>query len=107
MIFLIGGSIKSIPWIKTRAQREASCKRLCTSQRGWFSRGVLHLVKMTILRTFLTLIVPLDLELYKMDVKTGFLHGGIEEELCMKIRYGFATPDKKQSVCKLKSLYWL
>ena len=62
---------------------------------------------MTTLWTLLTLILPLDLELYEMDVKTGFLHGGIEEELYMKIPFGFAIPDKKHSVCKLKSLYWL
>ena len=42
-----------------------------------------------------------------MDVKTGFLHGGIEEELYIEIPYGFAIPDKKHSVCKRSSLYWL
>eukprot|EP00253_Pinus_taeda_P024734 PITA_24734 len=43
-----------------------------------------------------------------MDVKATFLHGDLEEEICMKQLEGFAVKGKKELVCKLKkSLYGL
>eukprot|EP00253_Pinus_taeda_P007769 PITA_07769 len=44
----------------------------------------------------------------KMDVKTKFLHGDLEEEIYMKQPEGFAMKGKNELVCKLKkSLYGL
>ena len=43
-----------------------------------------------------------------MDVKTTFLHGNIDEEICMLQPEGFVMPGQEHKVCKLiKSLYGL
>ncbi|KAE8692624.1 Retrovirus-related Pol polyprotein from transposon TNT 1-94 [Hibiscus syriacus] len=44
----------------------------------------------------------------KLDVKTDFLHGDLEEEIYMRQLEGFIEADKKNLVCRLKkSLYGL
>jgi len=49
-----------------------------------------------------------NLEIEHMDVKTTFLHGGLEEEIYMKQPKGFVVKGKTELVCKLKrSLYGL
>jgi hypothetical protein len=66
------------------------------------------LLKLTSIRFILSIIVAFDLEVEKMDVKTKFLHGDLEEEIYMKQPKGFAVKGKKELVCKLKkSLYGL
>jgi hypothetical protein len=58
------------------------------------------------LRVILTLVAHFDLELQKMDVKTAFLNGDLEEEVYMKQPEGFPSSDGEQLVCKLKkSIY--
>ena len=48
------------------------------------------------------------LEIHRMDVKTAFLSGELEEEIYMEQPEGFVVPGKKNKVCKLiKSLYGL
>jgi hypothetical protein len=37
-----------------------------------------------------------------MDVKTTFLNGEIEEEVCIKQPDGFMIQEKKSHVCRLK-----
>jgi hypothetical protein len=41
-------------------------------------------VKMTSIRTILSLVVVEDLHLEQLDVKTNFLHGDLEEEIYMQ-----------------------
>ncbi len=41
------------------------------------------MVKMSSIRVILGLAASLDLEIEQMDVKTTFLHGGLEEEIYM------------------------
>ena len=63
--------------------------------------------KVTSIRLLLS-IVAFDFEVEQMDVKTTFLHGDLEEEICMKQPEGFMVKGKKELVCKLKkSLYGL
>ena len=65
-------------------------------------------VKMTSIRTILSLAASLDLEVEQLDVKTAFLHGDLEEEIYMEQPEGFEVAGKKHMVCKLnKSLYGL
>ncbi|RVW30939.1 Retrovirus-related Pol polyprotein from transposon TNT 1-94 [Vitis vinifera] len=60
------------------------------------------------LRIILALVAHFDLELQQMDVKTAFLNGELEEEVCMKQPEGFPSSDGEQLVCKLKkSIYGL
>ena len=65
-------------------------------------------VKMSFIRTVLSLAATLDLEVEQMDVKTIFLHGNLEEEIYMKQPDGFLVKGKEDYVCRLrKSLYGL
>ena len=65
-------------------------------------------VKMTSIRTILSLVVAEDLHLEQLDVKTAFLHGDLEEEIYMQQPQGYEVKGKKKLVCRLKkSLYGL
>jgi len=65
-------------------------------------------VKLTTIRTVLSIVAAEDLHLEQMDVKTAFLHGDLEEDIYMVQPEGFETPGKEGLVCKLeKSLYGL
>ena len=65
-------------------------------------------VKMTSIRTILSIAASLDLEVEQLDVKTAFLHGDLEEEIYMEQPEGFEVSGKKHMICKLnKSLYGL
>jgi hypothetical protein len=50
----------------------------------------------------MSLVATFDLEIEKMDVKTMFLHGDLEEEIYMKHPEGFVVKGKQELVCKLK-----
>ena len=64
--------------------------------------------KFTSIKVLLSLAATFDLEVEKMDVKTTFLHGDLNEEIYMKQLEGFTVKCKKEPVCKLnKSLYSL
>ena len=39
-----------------------------------------------------------DLEIEQMDLKTTFLHGDLEEEICMKELEGFVVKRKQELV---------
>jgi hypothetical protein len=65
-------------------------------------------VKMTSIRTILSLVVVEDLHLEQLDVKTTFLHGDLEEEIYMQQAQGYEVKGKGNLVCRLeKSLYFL
>mgnify|MGYP003703390563 CR=1 FL=1 len=47
-----------------------------------------------------------NLEIHKMDVKTTFLNGDLNDEIYMEQPEGFSALGKSKKVCKLvKSLY--
>jgi hypothetical protein len=65
-------------------------------------------VKLVSICIVLALVALLDLELEKLDVKTTFLHGDLDEEIYMEQPEGFVQDHNKRFVCKLKkSLYGL
>jgi hypothetical protein len=69
-----------------------------------FSPVVLH----TSIRVMLTIVALFDLELEKLDVKTAFLHGDLDEKIYMRQPQGFSAPGQEHLVCHLqKSLYGL
>jgi hypothetical protein len=56
----------------------------------------------------LSVATAFDFEIEKMDVKTTFLHGDLEEQIYMKQAKGYDVKGKKELVCRLKkSLYGL
>ena len=66
------------------------------------------IVKMCSIRVILGLAASMNLELEQLDVKIGFLHGDLDEEIFMMQLEGFKVKGKKNMVCKLKkSLYEL
>lgn len=81
----------------------------CNQRKGFdFDEIFSPVVKMTSIRTVLSLTASLDLELEQLDVKTAFLHGDLHEEIYMEQPEGFEEKGKENLVCKLKkSLYGL
>ena len=62
-------------------------------------------MKLTTIRSVLSILAAEDLHLEQLDVKTAFLHDDLKEEIYMK---GYIMPEKEQLVYKLKkSLYGL
>jgi len=63
-------------------------------------------VKMSSIRTILSLAASLDLEIEQMDVKIVFLQGDLKEEIYMEQPEGFQVKGKEDYVRRLKkSLY--
>ena len=60
------------------------------------------------IRILLSIAAHYGYEIWKMDVKTVFLNGNLEEELYMMQPKGFIAKNQKHMVCKLKrSIYGL
>ena len=65
-------------------------------------------MKYTSIRTILSMIAHENMELEKLDVKTAFLHGELEEVIYMQQPEGFVVSGAETQVCRLrKSLYGL
>jgi hypothetical protein len=59
-------------------------------------------------RTIMALVMHLELELHRMDPKTLFLNGNIDETTYMVQPENFVSKDSKYMVCKFKkSIYEL
>ncbi|KAF3336516.1 Retrovirus-related Pol polyprotein from [Carex littledalei] len=58
------------------------------------------------IRVVLGLAASLNLEIEKLDVKTAFLHGNLEEELYMEQPEEFVENDKEDMVCKLRRSFY-
>lgn len=66
------------------------------------------IAKLTSIGFLLSLIAAYDFEIEKMDMKTLFRHGDLEEEIYMSQPEHFVVKGKESLVCKLeKSLYGL
>ena len=73
-----------------------------------FDKIFSRFVNMFSILNVLGLAASLNLEIEKMDVKTTFLHGDLEEEIYMEQPEDFKVEGKENFVCKLKtSLYGL
>ena len=60
------------------------------------------------IRILLSIATHYDYEIWKMDVKTAFLKGNLEEEIYMMQLEGFIAKNQEYMVCKLKrSIYGL
>ena len=60
------------------------------------------------IRILLTIASYYDYEIWKMDVKTAFLNGNLDEDVYMSQPEGFEDPNNAEKVCKLqRSIYGL
>ena len=92
----------------SKVQGQINGERFQTEKGVDFNEIFSPVVKMSSIRTVLSLAATLDLEVEQIDVKTTFLHGNLEEEIYMKQPDGFLVEGKKDYVCRLrKSLYGL
>jgi hypothetical protein len=67
-----------------------------------------HVSRYTSIRTIISLATKIKWKLHQMGVKTNFLNGVIEEEVCIEQPQGFEVEDRKTHVCILKkALYGL
>jgi len=66
------------------------------------------IVKMTSIRTILSLVAASYFHLEQLYVNMSFLHGDLEEEIYMQQPQGYEVKGKEKLVCRLKkSLYGL
>ena len=73
-----------------------------------FDESFSPVVKMCSILVILGLAASMNLELEQLNVKTAFLHCGLDEEILMEDLEGFKVKGKENIVCKLKkSLYGL
>ena len=64
--------------------------------------------RITSIRVLIVIATLHNLEIHQMDVKTTFLNGELEEEICMEQPRGFVAPGQEKNLCNLiKSLYGL
>jgi hypothetical protein len=63
-------------------------------------------VKMTSIRTILSLVEVEDLHLEQLDVKTTFLHGDLEEEIYMNNHMGMRSKEGKFGMQVEEELVW-
>jgi hypothetical protein len=91
-------------WYKARLVVKGFAQKKCIDFDEIFS----PVVKMTSIRTILSLVVVEYLHLEQLDVKTTFLHGDLEKEIYMHQPQGYEVKGKDNLVCRLKkSLYGL
>ena len=67
-----------------------------------FNKIVAPVVKMTSIRTVLSIVASMELEVEQLDVKMAFLHGDLEEEIYMQQPEGFVKKGKENVMCRLK-----
>jgi hypothetical protein len=66
------------------------------------------MARLTTIRGLLSLAASHGLLIHQMDVKTTFLNGELDEEICMEEPDGFIREGQERKVCKLlKSLFGL
>ncbi|GJZ33289.1 retrotransposon protein, putative, ty1-copia subclass [Tanacetum coccineum] len=67
-----------------------------------------HVADIRAIRIIIAIVAYYDYEIWKMDVKTAFLNGYLNEEVYMEQPKGFVNPKYPNRVCKLKhSIYGL
>jgi hypothetical protein len=60
------------------------------------------IVKMTSIRTILSLVAVEYFRLEQLDVKTTFIHGDSKKEIYMQHAQGYEVKGKENSICRLK-----
>ena len=64
------------------------------------------MVKLTIIRLMLKMVVVENLHLEQLNVKKTFLRGDLKEDIYMKQPEGFMVASKESFMCKLKKILY-
>jgi hypothetical protein len=93
---------------KNRYKARLVVKGFAQKKGIYFDEIFSPVVKMTSIRTILSLVAIQDLHLEQLYVKKTFLHGYFEEEIYMQQPQGYEVKGKENLVCRLKKrLYGL
>ncbi|KAH9770424.1 hypothetical protein KPL71_012371 [Citrus sinensis] len=91
-----GSPNQSTPRYKARLVTKGFAQKEGIDYNEVFSPVVKH----TSIHILLALVAEYELELAQLDVKTAFLHGGLEEEIYMIQPCGFRVVGKENHVCR-------
>ena len=58
------------------------------------------------IRIILVIVAYYEYEIWQLDIKTDFLNGYLEEDVCMIHPEGFVDLEKARKVCKLKKIIY-
>ena len=93
---------------KKRYEARLVVKGFAQKKGIYFDEIFSPVVKMTSIRTILSLVVIEDLHLEQLDVKKTFLHGDLEETIYIQQPQGYEVKGKENLVYRLKKrLYGL
>jgi hypothetical protein len=90
----MGLQVEGRRWRKKRYKARLVVKEFAQKKGIYFDEIISVVVKMTSIRTILSLVVVEDLHLEQLDVKTIFLHGDLEEEIYMPQPQGYEVKGK-------------
>ena len=71
-----------------------------------FDEIFVPVIKMTSIRTMLSIAASMNLEIEQLDVKTTFLHGELDEKIYMLQPEGFVEKGKENLVCQMKEILY-
>ena len=77
----MGLQVEGRRWRRKEVQGQTCCEGFAQKKGIDFDEIFSPVVKMTSIRTILSLVAVEDLHLEQLDVKTTFLHGDLEDEI--------------------------
>ena len=86
----------------TRNKAKLVCKGYAQIEGIDFEETFSHVSRMEEIRTILDYACSKRIKVYQMDVKSAFLNGELEEEVCIEQPEEFLLSEHGDFVCKLK-----
>ena len=94
---------------KSHLQRHVATRTKKGPDKGYtkkegidYEETFLPVAMLKCIRILLSIAAHYDYEIWKMDVKTAFLNGNLEEKIYMMQLEGFIAKNQEHMVCKLK-----
>ena len=90
----------------TRNKARLVCKGYAQEEGIDYGETFSPIARLVGVRTLLAYVSSKGFKVYQMDVKSAFLNGILEEEVCVEELEGFVNPSKKNMVCKLHKAFY-